>query len=101
MVARIYRPARTAMQSGKGKTKEWLFTYEPAEPKSIDPLMGYTSSGDMNAQIRLTFDSKEQAIEYAERNAIPFRVEEEHVSVRPRVSYSDNFKYERLQPWTH
>ncbi len=101
MVARIYRPARTAMQSGKGKTKEWLFLYEPSAPKSIDPLMGYISSGDTRAQVRLSFETKEQAIDYAERNNIAFRVEEEHVAVRPRVSYSDNFRYDRQQPWTH
>ena len=101
MVARIYRPARTAMQSGKGKTKEWLFAYEPAEPKSIDPLMGYTSSGDMRAQVRLSFETKEQAIEYADRNGIAYHVEEQVDSTRPRVSYSDNFRYDRQQPWTH
>jgi hypothetical protein len=101
MVARIFRPARTAMQSGKGKTKEWLFLYEPTEPKSIDPLMGYISSGDTQAQVRLSFETKEQAIEYATRNSIEYRVEEEHVAVRPRVSYSDNFRYDRQQPWTH
>jgi len=101
MVARIYRPARTAMQSGKGKTKEWLFLYEPAQPKTVEPLMGYTSTGDMRSQIRLSFESKEQAIAYAERYGIAYLVEEEHVSVRPRVSYTDNFRADRNQPWTH
>lgn len=101
MVARIYRPARTAMQSGKAKTKEWLLQYEPAAPKVVEPLMGYTSSSDMLSQVRLSFETKEQAISYADRYGIPYRVEEEHVSVRPKVSYSDNFRYDRIQPWTH
>ncbi|ALN73197.1 ETC complex I subunit [Aureimonas sp. AU20] len=101
MVARIYRPARTAMQSGKAKTKEWLLQYEPAAPKVVEPLMGYTSSSDMLSQVRLSFETKEQAIAYADRYAIPYRVEEEHVSVRPKVSYSDNFRYDRIAPWTH
>ncbi|MCK5931466.1 ETC complex I subunit conserved region [Fulvimarina manganoxydans] len=101
MVARIYRPAKTAMQSGKAKTHEWLLVYEPQEPKRIDPLMGYTSSGDMLSQLRLTFETKEQAIDYAERNDIPYRVEEEKAPKRVRVAYADNFKYDRRQPWTH
>ena len=101
MVARIYRPARTAMQSGKAKTKEWLLQYEPAAPKVVEPLMGYTSSSDMLSQVRLSFETKEQAVAYAERYGIPYRIEEERVSVRPKVSYSDNFRYDRIQPWTH
>ena len=55
MTARIYRPARNAMQSGKGKSKQWVLVHEPAAPRSIDPLMGYTSSSDMNQQIKLSF----------------------------------------------
>ncbi|RIY03657.1 ETC complex I subunit [Aureimonas flava] len=101
MVARIYRPARTAMQSGKGNTREWLFLYEAEDPKTVEPLMGYTSSRDMRSQIRLSFETKELAIEYAERNGIPYRVEEQHIAGRPKVSYSDNFRYDRAQPWTH
>lgn len=101
MVARIYRPARTAMQSGKGRTREWLFLYEPEDAKTVEPLMGYTSSRDMRSQVRLSFETKELAIEYAERNGIPYRVEEQHIAGRPKVSYSDNFRYDRAQPWTH
>ncbi|WP_182085824.1 ETC complex I subunit [Aureimonas sp. ME7] len=101
MVARIYRPARTAMQSGKGKTREWLFLYEPEQAKTVEPLMGYTSTGDMRSQIRLSFETKELAIEYAERNGIPYTVEEQYIAGRPKVSYSDNFRYDRRQPWTH
>ncbi|MCW4114471.1 ETC complex I subunit [Aurantimonas sp. MSK8Z-1] len=101
MVARIYRPARTAMQSGHAKTREWLLVYEPEEQKRVEPLMGYTSSGDMKSQIRLSFETKEQAIEYAERYAIPYRVEDFKSTTRRRISYSDNFKYDRRQPWTH
>ncbi|RFC62068.1 ETC complex I subunit [Fulvimarina endophytica] len=101
MVARIYKPARTAMQSGKAKTQEWLLIYEPQEPKRIDPLMGYTSSGDMLGQLRLSFETREQAVEYAERNDIPYRVEEPKETKRVRVAYADNFKYDRRQPWTH
>src|SRR5512145_2396777 len=74
MTARIYKPARTAMQSGPARTKEWVLEYEPAAAREIDPLMGWTSSRDMKAQIRLSFDTKAEAIAYADRNAIPYRV---------------------------
>ncbi|SJZ50176.1 ETC complex I subunit [Consotaella salsifontis] len=101
MVARIYRPARTAMQSGKARTRDWVLLYEPEVPKAVEPLMGYTSSSDMKAQIRMSFDTKEEAVEYAERNGIPYKVEEPQQPKRARVSYSDNFRYDRRQPWTH
>ena len=74
MTARIYRPAKTAMQSGNAKTKEWLLDYEPEEPRVVESLMGWTSSGDMKSQVRLSFDSKEEAIAYAERQGIPYQV---------------------------
>ncbi|MBA5777100.1 ETC complex I subunit [Stappia sp. F7233] len=101
MVARIYRPAKTAMQSGKGKTHQWVLDYEPESPRSIEPLMGYTSSADMKQQIRLRFPTKEEAIAYARRNGIAYRVEEAQERRIPKVAYSDNFRYDRYMPWTH
>jgi hypothetical protein len=101
MLARIYSPARTAMQSGKGKTGQWLLEYTPEKPKSIDPLMGYTSSSDMMAQVKLSFDSKDAAIAYATKHGIAHRIEEPKQATAKRVSYSDNFAYGRKQPWTH
>ena len=101
MTARIYRPARNAMQAGKGKSRGWVLEHEPAVPREIDPLMGYTSSADMQAQIRLTFDSLEAAEAYAQRNGIPYSVQPAHDTTDKRVSYSDNFRAERKTPWTH
>ncbi len=72
MTAKIYRPARNAMQSGKGKAELWLLEYEPELPQTAEPLMGWTSSADMKQQLRLIFESKEQAIAYAERNGIAY-----------------------------
>ena len=72
MVARIYRPAKTAMQSGQARTKEWVLEHEPEAAREVEPLMGWTSSRDMKSQIRLEFASKDEAIAYAERNGIPF-----------------------------
>lgn len=101
MVARIYRPAKTAMQSGQARTKEWLLEYEPSAPRQVEPLMGWTSSTDMNSQVRLEFDSKEEAISYAERNGIAFRVIEPKPRRPVQKSYADNFKYGRIGKWTH
>ncbi len=97
MDARIYQPTKTAMQSGQGNTKRWLLEYEPAEKKVNDPLMGWIGSGDMKGQLRLRFASKEDAVAYAERHAIPFRViEPKHRAIKPK-SYADNFKHDRIE----
>ena len=101
MVARIFQPTKNAMQSGRGKAKFWLLEHERETRRTIEPLMGYTSSSDMKQQIRLTFESMEEAVAYAKRNDIAYRVSvPKERKVRP-VSYSDNFKYNRLQSWTH
>jgi hypothetical protein len=100
MTAKIYRPSRTAMQSGDAKDK-WLLEYEPEAARQIEPLMGWTSSTDMKSQIKLRFDTKEEAIAYAQRAGIAYRVEEPNPVTRKTVSYSDNFKSNRVAPWTH
>ena len=101
MAARIYRPARTAMSSGRAKTHRWVLEFEPERPKEIEPLMGYTSSEDMRSQVRLEFDSKEEAIAYATHNGIAYQVFEPKERLRPAIAYSDNFRRDRTQPWTH
>ncbi|MGN6464665.1 MAG: ETC complex I subunit [Rhizobiaceae bacterium] len=101
MAARIYSPARTAMQSGKAKTGYWVLEFEPEKPRKIDPLMGYTTSGDMKAQVRLKFATREEAVTYAQRNGIAYRVELPNEAKRRQISYSDNFRYDRKTPWTH
>ena len=99
--ARIYKPAKTAMQSGQARTKQWLLKFDRVEPREIEPLMGWTSSGDTRQQVQLWFDSKEEAIAYATRAGIPFRVEEPKEEQRRAISYADNFKFNRVGPWTH
>jgi hypothetical protein len=101
MSARIYKPARTAMQSGTAKTKEWVLDYEPEEPRAVEPLMGWTSSGDMKQQLHLRFETKEEAIAYCERNGVAYQVFEHAPPKRQKISYSDNFTYSRRTPWTH
>lgn len=78
-----------------------MLEYEPEAPRQIEPLMGWTSSSDMKSQITLKFDTKEQAIAYAQRNGVAYRVEAPKAASRKVVSYSDNFRYNRLAPWSH
>jgi hypothetical protein len=101
MTARIYKPARTAMQSGTAKTKEWVLDYEPEQPSTVEPLMGWISSGDMKQQLRLQFDTSAEAVAYCERHGIPYEVFETKPPKRLRISYADNFSYTRRMPWTH
>ncbi|AGF74582.1 NADH-ubiquinone oxidoreductase [Bartonella australis AUST/NH1] len=101
MVARIYSPAKTSMQSGKANTGFWVLQYEPARAKMLEPLMGYTATFDMNSQIKIRFQTREEAVAFAVKNAIPYRVEESHEISRRAVSYSDNFRSDRQQSWTH
>jgi hypothetical protein len=101
MVARIYKPAKTAMQSGTAKTKEWVLDYEPEQPREIEPLMGWTSSGDMRQQVRLRFASPQEAVAYAERHGIPYQVFETRPLARRGMAYSDNFAFKRRDAWTH
>ncbi len=101
MTARIYSPARNAMQSGNAKTGYWLLEFEPETPKKIDPLMGYTSSSDMRGQVRLSFATLDEAVAYAQKNGIAYRVEMPKEAERRAISYSDNFRYDRKIPWTH
>ncbi len=103
MRARIYKPARNAMTSGTARTRKWVLEYEPRAPREIDPLMGWTSSGDTQTQVRLRFDSKEAALEYAREHGIDAEVIEPHKrkpNIRPR-GYGENFVHERRMPWTH
>jgi hypothetical protein len=101
VAVRIYKPAKTAMQSGVARTKEWVLEYEPEAPREIDPLMGWTSSRDTRAQVRLEFDTKEEAIAYAERHGLAYTVSEPKPRKLVRKSYADNFKFGRLGSWTH
>ncbi|HML08282.1 MAG TPA: ETC complex I subunit [Xanthobacteraceae bacterium] len=101
MTARIYKPARSAMQSGTANSKEWVLDYEPEMPRTIDPLMGWTSSADMKQQVRLHFDSKDEAVAYCQRHGIPYQVFETKPRQRQRQAYSDNFAFPRREAWTH
>ena len=94
MKARIYKPAKTAMQSGYFKRDFWLLEFEPAQQKSVEPLMGWTSSGDTQQQLKLKFSSKDAAIAYATEKGYEFEVSEPKPRKFIKKSYADNFKYE-------
>ena len=101
MLARIYRPSKTAMQSGNAKTHDWMLVFEPESARLPDPLVGWAQSKDMNGQVRLSFDTQEEAIAYAQAHGIPFRVTEPKPVKRFIKAYADNFAFSRKQAWTH
>ena len=103
MRARIYKPAKTAMQSGVGKTKQWVLDYLPDSRRDVDPLMGWTSSGDTQSQVRLRFDSKEEALDYAEAHgidAVVYEPKSRRANIRAG-GYGENFATNRRGVWTH
>lgn len=101
MAARIYRPAKTAMQSGEGRSKTWVLEYDPESARRVDPLMGWTSSGDQKSQIRVKFSTRQAAVDYARKQGIAYSLTEPHARRRKPKAYSDNFRTERIEPWTH
>lgn len=103
MRARIYQPARTAMSSGTAKTKSWVLEFPQASARDVDPLMGWTSSDDMQSQVKLQFDSKEDALDYAKNNGIDAVVTDPNKR-KPNIrqgGYAENFDTNRRGVWTH
>lgn len=101
MQVRIFQPPKNPMQSGRATTRKWVMEFEPQSPRKVEPLMGWTSSADTRAQLRLRFDTLEEAIAYAEQEGLMYSVERSRErKVKPKL-YADNFKYDRLGRWTH
>ena len=98
---RIYRETKSPTQSGQARTKLWKLEFEQDSPREIEPLMGWTSSGDTRQQVRLSFDSMEEAVAYARREGLAYRVEQPQETKRRTIAYADNFKFNRVGPWTH
>jgi hypothetical protein len=95
--ARIYLPAKSATQSGKARTKKWILEFEPTEAKSLDPLMGWAGSGDMRTQVKLRFDSAEEAQAYAARVGLDAEVIAQHLRKLTLRNYADRFAYDRVR----
>lgn len=103
MRAKIYQPARNAMQSGTGNTNSWVLEFAPSAAREVDPLMGWTSSDDMDSQVRLRFDTLAAAEDYAAARGIDVDVQfpkERKQIIRPR-GYGENFATDRKGAWTH
>ncbi|MBL3701446.1 ETC complex I subunit [Sulfitobacter sp. BDSS02] len=103
MRARIYKPARNAMQSGTARTRNWVLEFAPDSARSVDPLMGWTSSGDTQSQVKLRFDTKEAALDYAEDHGLEVQVIEPKTR-KPNIrkgGYGENFATNRRGAWTH
>jgi sugar phosphate isomerase/epimerase len=96
-MVRIYKPSKTAMQSGRARTKEWVLEFEPGAPRIADPLMGWISSADTRAQVKLWFDTAEEAQAFAERHGLSFTIEQPHERKLRIKSYADNFRPDRLR----
>ncbi|MBA5724113.1 NADH dehydrogenase ubiquinone Fe-S protein 4 [Candidatus Liberibacter sp.] len=102
MLARIYRKQKASTQSGKkAHVGMWILEFEKEYPSYIEPFFNYTSSKDTLQQVRLFFDSREKAEEYAINHNIQYYVMPSQEMMQKRVSYQDNFAYNRIEPWTH
>ena len=97
MIARIFQPTKTAMQSGQANTRFWIIEYEPEEAKQIDSLTGWTGSGDMRGQIKLKFKSKEEAIAYATKNKISYNLKIPQIRKHLPKAYADNFRSDKVK----
>lgn len=100
MLARIYRPAKSAMQSGRANTREWVLEFERGAV-APEALMGWPSTSDTGSQVRLSFATRDEAIEFARRNRLPHQVVEPREARRVIRAYSDNFAFRRREPWSH
>ncbi len=103
MVARIYKTSKTAMQSGTGNTDQWVLEFDQNDHKQIDQVMSWVGSSDTNSQIKLRFETKEEATQYANTNNLLFFIDagsEKKMNIR-KNGYGDNFDYNRKRPWTH
>ena len=96
-LARIYRPAKTAMQSGRGQTRKWVLEYEPASRRDPDPLMGWSSARDTLNEVRLRFDTLDEARAFALAHGLEYTLIEPHARTAKTKSYADNFRYDRVR----
>ena len=103
MRARIYKPAKTAMQSGVARTHAWILEFIPNSAREVDPLMGWTSSNDTQSQVKLRFATRQEALDYAEAHGLDATVTEPK-GRRPNIrqgGYGENFATNRRGAWTH
>jgi hypothetical protein len=95
--ARIYKPVKTAMQSGKNRISQWILQYDSSQPDFTDPLMGWRGSTDTLHQVRLQFPSYNLALAFAQKNNLEIQVEQDHHPITQPKRYSDNFRYDHVE----
>ncbi|MGH7057036.1 MAG: ETC complex I subunit [Acetobacteraceae bacterium] len=101
ITARIFRPPRSAMQAGWVATRQWVLEFTASERQRADPLMGWIGEGNTQTQVQLRFDTREEAIAYADKAGLHYEVETPpERRLLPKV-YADNFRYDRRENWTH
>jgi len=101
MHVRIYQPAKSAMQSGRANTREWVLEFAPGQRQMVDPLMGWTGAGDTRRQLRLKFTTVEEAVAYAQKHGLAYVMEAPHQRRLAPKAYADNFRADRVLRWTH
>src|SRR2546421_6923226 len=94
--ARIYRPTKTAMQSGRAKTRKWVLEFEPASRRDPDPLMGWSSARDTLNEVQLHFETLDEALAYAQKRGLDYTLIEPQQPTPKAKSYADNFRYDRV-----
>lgn len=92
MTAKIFQPSKSSMQSGKARTGKWVLQFEPDQRRTVDPLMGWTGSGDTRTQVSMRFATLDDAIAYARRNGLAFEVAQPQQRALKLQTYADNFR---------
>jgi hypothetical protein len=95
--ARIYRPAKSAMQSGGAKSRKWVLEYEPASRRDPDPLMGWSSAQDTLNEVQLRFDTLDEATAFATKHGLEYTLAPPNERTPKAKSYADNFRYDRVR----
>ena len=101
MLARIYKPSKSSMSSGRARTKDWVLEFEPASARRLDPLMGWSASSDMDGQVKMSFETSQEAVAYCQAHGIAFQLTPEKPRRHVIKAYADNFAAGRRIPWTH
>ena len=84
------------MQSGRSNTQTWILEFEPTDALKVDSLMGWSGSQDTSRQLKMRFPSKEDAVAYAKRKGLLYRVQDPRQRIVKPKAYADNFAYKRV-----
>ncbi len=101
MQARIFSPAKSAMQSGRARLRSWVLEFQSDRASVPDALMGWSGGGDTSKQVRLYFANQAEAVSYAEKHGLLYVVEASQSRTIKGKSYASNFAVDRKFPWTH